>query len=57
MNKDHCLGCHVKLICDLENKGDCPCTECIVKTMCDEDSGCEPWRDWALNIAKEKKRD
>ena len=47
MSKDYCLGCHVKPLCGLENKGDCPCTECIVKAMCDEDNGCEPWNVWA----------
>ena len=45
MSKDYCLGCHVKPLCGLENKGDCPCTECIVKAMCDID--CEDFGDYS----------
>jgi hypothetical protein len=36
----HCIGCFVfntdGLTCETsyQNNGDCPCTECLVKTMC-----------------------
>ncbi len=50
IRKETCRGCkdYTREECDLPNeKGDCPCTECLVKMMCDY--GCDEFLEWGLN--------
>ena len=52
---DWCEGCitYLKLTCSSQNKeGACPCTECVVKVMCD--TNCEIWTEWtSFGVSRE----
>jgi hypothetical protein len=39
MPNEHCIGCHTKMCCKFDgynDKGQCPCTDCIVKMICED---------------------
>ena len=44
---DYCKGCAV-FICFYRmynaEKGDCPCTNCLVKVVCDDGEKCSMWQ-------------
>ncbi len=41
----NCNGCHLECQTPAGNKdGSCPCTNCLVKMMCDDP--CESWEKW-----------
>jgi len=51
--KDKCDGCSYKTIavrCYKIQDGSCPCTNCLVKMMCDY--GCESWDEWYKTQSK-----
>jgi hypothetical protein len=52
-DEDYCEGCAINEICNEENYGDCPCTNCLVKMMCD-DEGCDMWIKWDKEVAKRR---
>ncbi len=61
---NYCVGCRdfsadqVAAMCSEYNKdGNCPCTNCIVKTMCVASSSCDDLGDWYIKSAGETKYD
>lgn len=51
--RNKCDGCSYKTIairCYKIQDGSCPCTNCLVKMMCDY--GCESWDEWYKNQSK-----
>ena len=44
---DYCKGCPVELCfyIHLNTKGDCPCTNCLVKVVCNDGVSCSQWRE------------
>ncbi len=50
--KKHCRGCQAfHVLCNMtkyNSKGKCPCSQCIVKAMCDK--YCSIWVDWEKNF-------
>ena len=55
---NNCDGCMIE-DCDYYKdnfNGICPCTNCIVKTMCKDDvDACDTWQNWDLKSYQEGK--
>lgn len=53
---EYCKGCHTSLLCFYRklNKGECPCTNCIVKVICNDQKDfdeCNVWHKAAKKVA------